>query len=418
MSDLEGILQKIIDIDPNNAFIQYIVKRIRRDDYRGWHISQHNRYNKDIVYQILKIVYEVAGDREFAIPPGDWPKNLRGKDETHYTWREDELKYNRIIINVREQVKTITGRARQNQFNALKKNLFVDFDRLGFLKRIERSGKYYATLTDSGKAFINTKDVMASYKYFTDALDNLFHGKLGELVTTISLSDYRDDEITTSEFMFIVSDLYMTGENKISKLKSYRSLSADAQRRLKRYIEQYAQPENFSGDKKNKRDFHNWKNQAEQIISLLQQTVYFARGSAGGFGLNTGRDSGLFYGRRRSAPKNEYFQQHEVIKRRGFELHHIVPFNKARNNEEAKLIDNYRNFIYLSYQKHQEFKGKNKEHVVLELDSNEVAFSHIDTDLDSQITAQNNQNAYYSKETSEIQNMKSHNTKLVNRIYR
>ena len=55
---MDQILQEILCIKSNNTFLQYIVDRVQRDDYRGIQISQHNRYDLDTVVVMLKKIYE------------------------------------------------------------------------------------------------------------------------------------------------------------------------------------------------------------------------------------------------------------------------------------------------------------------------------------------------------------------------
>ena len=40
-------------------------------------------------------------------------------------------------------------------------------------------------------------------------------------------------------------------------------------------VKDYCEPKNFSGDKTQKRDFHNFLNETQQILSLLTQMAYF-----------------------------------------------------------------------------------------------------------------------------------------------
>ncbi len=65
-------LQKILDIDPNNKFLIYIVHRVTRDDYRGTHRSQHQRYDLDKVLYILGNIYELVKEDKLEVPRGDW----------------------------------------------------------------------------------------------------------------------------------------------------------------------------------------------------------------------------------------------------------------------------------------------------------------------------------------------------------
>lgn len=75
-------LQAILDIDNNNNFLIYIVNRLQRDDYRGVHISQHNRYGLEFAISVLNVIKNKVDDALFEIPRGD------------YSERENVKKYN------------------------------------------------------------------------------------------------------------------------------------------------------------------------------------------------------------------------------------------------------------------------------------------------------------------------------------
>ena len=72
---MNDILKQIQNLDPDNDFIRYIVKRVQQDDYRGVHISQHNRYDLDYIEIVILSINKIAGNKFFKIPPGDYKKN-------------------------------------------------------------------------------------------------------------------------------------------------------------------------------------------------------------------------------------------------------------------------------------------------------------------------------------------------------
>ena len=53
--------------------------------------------------------------------------------------------------------------------------------------------------------------------------------------------------------------------------------------------------------------------------------------------------------------KDEYFRYHNVKRDSNYELHHIIPFKRAVTQQDAQFIDDERNLIYLSAEKHAEF---------------------------------------------------------------
>lgn len=62
-------LDAILNVAPQNPFIRYIVGRLRRDDYRGMHVSQHNRLTLDFAGHVVDAIRQHAGTSSFAVPP-------------------------------------------------------------------------------------------------------------------------------------------------------------------------------------------------------------------------------------------------------------------------------------------------------------------------------------------------------------
>jgi len=259
----EPILAEITAVEEGNLFLQYIVRRLRSDEYRGWHVSQHNRYTMDDIEIIMSAIHRTVRAGVFAIPPGDYRADT--------TLPAEFANFAEIL----SQVKKDMGRG---TINSLKKNFFPDMDRMGFLNRnqIRVAGRLTlrGKLTDHAIEFLKVKnDLVEKYKKFTAGIDRLFGSKVSQLAELISLSDYNHDPISIYEFMFILSD-QSEDLDKTEILDSYRSLKKHQQKKARSLIQQYADPAKFD-DKTSKRDFHNWKNEAQQIMGLLKTTVYF-----------------------------------------------------------------------------------------------------------------------------------------------
>ncbi len=414
--DTTKILNEILEIKPENKFLKYIVDRIQRDDYRGVHISQHNRYDMDYMEQVFNIIYEIAGTDKFAIPTGDYRRNFDDNDlNTKFKTYKD------IVDSLHEK----TGKG---TFNSVKKNFSVDWDRMSFLNRYDKNeqqrdsfkgvGVHYIQLTDIAVSLIKERNILKKYKIFTDAVERLFGNRLSEIVETIYYSDYRNTTISIYEFVFILLDDSLNREEKIELMQSYRELPSKTDR--KKFIDkmkEYANPDNFDGDKTEKRDFHNWKNESQQILSLLKTTVYFDIVPNRFLKLNVGT-TGIFsedmLQKRSESVKIEYFKMHGVDKENNFELHHIIPFRYARNKHEFKLIDDYKNLIYLHKNKHKEITRNRDRHVILEIEPNKLQLSDFDNDV---IEATNDVDAKYSKKDSILKTMFKHNKALLKSIF-
>lgn len=404
--ETQKILEEILSVDENNLFLKYIVNRLRDNRYRGWHISQHNRYDLNDIELILRKIHDVAGVDYFAIPPGDYKRDavLSGDFQNFQT-----------IVN------RINAEMGRGTINSLKKNFFPDLEGMGFLLREKiKPNKnsrpvLYGRLTPSAVEFINAGTLIDKYKKFTDGIDKLFGSKISELAEMIHLSDYVNDAISIYEFMFIFSD---SNEDldKIELLDSYRSLKKHERSKVIELVKKYANPENFEGNKTVLRDFHNWKNQAQQIMGLLKTTVYFEVDQNKFFRLNVG-STGFFQEptKRSVIPKREYFTFHSVEKRDKFELHHIVPISSARNKEEAKMVDDYRNLIYIHRGKHKEISQNGDRNVVLTIDPNEAIFS--DFENTESVKTENNKDALYTKEQKKIEKIAKYNVGLLQSIF-
>ena len=399
-------LDEILSMDEDNSFLRYITNRLRNNDYRGWHVSQHNRYDLDDISSILENIHRISGTDYFAIPPGDYKKDTKLPNGFQ--------KFQAIIIGIHSEM----GRG---TINSIKKNFFPDLEGMGFLlrekKKLGRKGRtiLHGKLTSSAVEFINAAILIDKYKKFTDAIDKLFGNKISELVETINLSDYRDSPISIYEFMFILSDKN-EDIDKIQLLDSYRRLEKYKRRKLISLLQEYAKPENFEGNKTARRDFHNWKNQAQQMMSLLRTTVYFEVDQNKYFRLNVGK-TGFFQplSKRSDIPKRRYFDFHKIRKRDRFELHHIVPISSARNREEAKMIDDHLNLIYIHRGKHRAISKNQNKTVVLTIYPKEAIFS--DFEDEQQVKTINDKDALYTTEQKKIKKIAKYNRDLLKAIF-
>jgi len=403
------ILDKIIAIQLDNQFLNYIVERIQDEDYRGIHISQHNRYDLDRLTKILAGINEIVGDKIFRVPPGDDKKGQQKLDCAEYY----------------EIIKNVKNNADVGKINSFKKNFFVEFYRLGFLERFDKNmiatgggrgyGIYYAKLTPLAIKLVNSS-LVQQYKIFTDALDDLFRDEITRLAETLYYSDYKDTPIGIIEFMLILSDdRSQISDDKIDLINSYRALKHWQQKKAIGLIKEYCNPKNFKGDKTKKRDFGNWKNESQQIFSLLKNTVYFDI-TQNSLKLNTGM-YGIFTDsqikRRSLGAKHEYFQQHGVKKKiAAFELHHIIPFSAAKNKIEFGLIDYWKNLVYLRNDKHSELTRNRDRNVVLYATEKDLNFDDFDK---KRIIAKNGLSVVYAGNRCAI--MQKYNREILKEVF-
>ena len=416
----QDILDQILSLDKTNYFLKYIVNRLTRDDYRGWHISQHNRYDLDDIIDILKIIHNVSGEEYFAILPGD-----HGRESTSLGCSQ----YREIVNKIKKKI----GRG---TINSIKKNFFPDLNRMGFLERTRLNTDQFDRATLHGRLrpnaieFINSKVLIEQRAAYTSGIDKLSEGGISELVEMIYLNYEGDNLFSIYEFMFIFSDKdkYL---DKIKLLDSYRKLK-DKHLNLKYLIQKYATPDNFKGNKTVRRDFHNWKNQTQQIIRLLVDTVYFEFGEKEKKRVDIMADpnrsirlnfseSGYFKkpANRNAIPRREYFNFHQVEKQKHFELHHIVPISLANDRGDAKLIDDKRNLIYIHRSMHKKITENGNRRIKLTIDEKKITFSeHENTCSVEDIEAINGKDVIYTKEPNILERMNSYNSRLLESIFK
>jgi hypothetical protein len=68
--------------------------------------------------------------------------------------------------------------------------------------------------------------------------------------------------------MFILTDVELSNPMKL--LSEYRNLKRFQKDKLLKVVQDYANPNNFGGDKTQKKDFHNWINETQQMFMLLK----------------------------------------------------------------------------------------------------------------------------------------------------
>ena len=163
------MLEKLIEIDPSKECLEFLYDRILDINYRGIQISQHNRYTYEQVVGMLSIMYDLVGTNKMVIRTTDLKKR------PHNTY--DELTYAKYTTLVNEKY----GKGTQD---SIRKNLFVDFHRMGLIYRYSLDGKHlnpYArktaksvSLTPLALDLINSEiSDFDRYLLFTRALDNL-----------------------------------------------------------------------------------------------------------------------------------------------------------------------------------------------------------------------------------------------------
>ncbi|ADI35434.1 Type-2 restriction enzyme MboII [Helicobacter pylori v225d] len=265
--------KQLRDIDPHKECLQFLCDRVLSGNYRGWHLSQHNRYDQDTICAFLEEIYKIVGNGLMQIRDQDMskrPKPIHGEEQ-----------YEELVKNV----KKILGIGTQD---SLRKNFFVDMHRMGLIDRYEASGEKLYPHERSGHikyiglAPLGLKLVEAHRKggreaskpYYDEGLKNLGVCVFGERCLEI-MTSLNTFYLTEYESMFFVTALNLDTNTIAKYIDEFRRLDKSQYSSVIGLVQNYCNPNNFSGDKSNKRDFGNWKNETQQIFSLLAQIMPF-----------------------------------------------------------------------------------------------------------------------------------------------
>jgi hypothetical protein len=72
------------------------------------------------------------------------------------------------------------------------------------------------------------------------------------------------------------------------------------------------------------------------------------------------------------AEKHEYFKQHGVIKQKGFELHHVVALAWAESEHHFKILDTWKNMVYIDGFNHAKITQNRNLNVKMEINSSDI----------------------------------------------
>lgn len=359
----------ISNINPGNKALEFIDLRVKDEKYRGHHSSQHNRYTMNQIIDILLLFKKYAPNQELmVIRTTDISKRPENTPE--------EYAYAKFCNDAKEKVGIGTQ-------DAMRKNLFVDLHRMGLIERYDKNEisidpfskqqVKYVSISELGLRLIDAKTVLDKYFVFSKCIDILLGGCVDLLLDILRDKVYGIDEISSHEFMFFISaigiptDFNINTDKAVELIKEYKKLTSIQRRAVIEKLKVELDPDNFDGAKPEKRDYHNWYNETQQIFYLLNQTVYFeVRGTQ--LVLRTGKGSFSEISTKLDRSLNEkylYFVKHKVEKTAGFELHHIVPLSWSENIQHFKLLDKWENMVYIDGFSHAKITQNNNRNIIV-----------------------------------------------------
>ncbi|WP_267523862.1 type II restriction endonuclease subunit R [Campylobacter sp. MG1] len=426
LSDLEKELKMI-----PFAGTDYLIDRLKRDDYRGKHLSQHNRYTKDDIFIILDEIDKILNKYNLQV------LQIRTTDMSKRPSNTpDELQYAELTSNIAKKMDRTTQ-------DSLRKNHLVDMARMGFVNRFNNKGKLnnphirsntkYINITELGYKFLNNireNKIFDAARFWSLALDNLHCGFDTKLLKFMLLLDTNKiKSISEIEFMLFVTEIDKVKFNDVLEyIKSFKKLSRFQREKIVEIIKKYANPKNndiFKGlDKTKKRDFHNWINETQQLFMLFDFGILFSVGEINKdeLSLRSKQNNGIVKNpvkllNRSNKTKDEYFINHKIdkntIKGKGYELHHIVPLLLAKTEEEFLELDRWENLILIDAHSHSIISQNCSKNI--KLDFNDYDMNFIDFSIPPHIVkCLYDKNVKYLKSLKEV--LEKINEMLLNSI--
>ena len=328
---------------------KYFFDRIKRDNYRGVHLAQHNRLPEEKLVAILASIQSAVGDTSFEIPPGDDPHPARAHNPNlNRTVKGFDAYYKILDAISRSEVPGVSA-----TFNSLKKNHFPNLEGMGLLVRSAgpRSNKGSLEARLSKKAF----DILEAGKsrkrtvLIGEATETLI-GK--SFIDDLHILLSRVDVLNLYELMLIVSDTVPALEYKERLIREYRQLKAVERIKIHSDIQEKCLP-TMSLTKVERRDWHNWWNEAKQILTMLSTVAGFNVYNGERIMLAGSSDVAFFDSSRSATIKRLAFDWQQVSPRAGWEMHHIYPVEYATCSKDMELIDSVENLLYIPAAKHR-----------------------------------------------------------------
>lgn len=402
---------------PGNKSLEYLELRIKSKNYRGQISSEHNRFTFAQIIKLLELLNDFAPNQNLmTIRTADISKRKENNS--------DEFIYSEFCNAVKKE----TGIGTQD---AMRKNLFVDLHRMGFIIRFNKNKEptnpykkeliKYVSLSDQGLKFLSKKSIIDKYFIFSKGIDQLLHGQIDIILSLFKdLYDFNKiSYITCYDYMFFISaigvpdEFNLTKEEAINLIIEFRSLPPTIQKAVIDKLKINLNPTNYSGNKKEQRDFYNWKNKIMQIFYLLEQTIYFDILNDEKLILS-GKKIDLDFNVKLSRSvrsKVLYFTKHKIKRTIGFELHHIIPISWAESKEHFKLLDRWQNMLYIDGYSHAKITQNRNRNIILNIIENNIVLKDYS---DNKVCLIYKDNVLYNLDYRST--IKNYNTDLLNTV--
>ncbi len=220
-----------------------------------------------------------------------------------------------------------------------------------------------------GLNLINEKDPLNKRFIISKLVDKFLNGCIENLLEILMNQDNKIDYINIYEYMFFItaidfeSDFILTKSEAVNHIKEYRKLSKIQQIKINEFLKKDMTPNKKDKKGKDKKDFHNWKNEIDSLFNnFLSETVYFSLAGTKNdkIFLSSNKDD-LFNDEQKKLNRSlqerqKYMETHNIKKKDGFELHHIIPLAWSTSKIDFKMLDDWLNMIYIDAYSHRKVK--------------------------------------------------------------
>lgn len=414
----EQFYKNLLGINPAASCLKFLYDRILKDDYRGVHKLQHYRWNATYIKITLKNIKKFSDKDGFLY-------HTSGDIHDDYRYKENEIPFANCINAINFDLNKANAGSTKDM--VMRKIIFVNLQRMGFINRYDKNKnlcdinkKYrnyrYVKLTQSGIDFLESNNLFIEQKILGLALDSIFDGLVQEILDILTAFSENQRYLSVEEMTYFVSylgkdykDRILNKDDIIDFINEFRSLGA-RQKVVTKVISDFCNPKNFKGNKTQKRDLHNWKNEAQSLFDSLNLMSLFEFDSTSKrLFLKDSINNQKIVFKRSNVIKQEYFKNHKIEKDSIFELHHIVPFYFAKDIDTLKIIDNWQNLLYIDANSHKRLTHKSGRNAIrLNFKDKNVI---LDDFLGFDICLEFDKNAKYNVDLQDI--MREYNQKLL-----
>ncbi|RIA80923.1 hypothetical protein C1645_837836 [Glomus cerebriforme] len=372
-SSKEGDL--VLDLFSGTGTTSVVAKRLKRE-FIGCELNE--LYYKNAVLRIKVVeIFNILNN--FIKRSGSEYMPIRTTDISK---RPKNYPHEQVYADFCQSVKKKIGKGKQD---AMRKNFFVDFNRMNLLERYDVEGKIIekgerkkvsrVKISELGKELINSSTMFEKYLVYSKATDFLLEGVMEALVSIMREINENNSEkyLEIEEFQFFVS---FVG-------KELNGVIYDSQT-ITEFLLEYR---NLSDSQK---DYLIKENGVQQLLNLLSTTAYFEFDSIKRRLLlgksdykkdkNIGEISKLI---RSNLEKKNYFEKHNIIK----------------TVEELKLTDNWKNMLYINAYEHriitQTWHKISRVRLSAQPDNDDLVLSDINKNADSVMIFKNRINLHY-----------------------